>query len=511
MRRKLAAVLCTLLCLTAFTGCSVEEVGYLQMSVDMMNGMKVSETKGEADITLDFDAMKTFASDAMLASGMTQEDVDAAMAGMTDFDGKKNVKLNYTMLMNMDDMSFMFDMDAKYKNQEYSFGRWYYGTKDGVYVSTETVWSAYRLMRDMTDVDTDSYFFSDEFAKEWKSMLDRDQYICVLDMKEDLGLTQEELDALIPTDGYKNVYDAAVNMYKNGFSGFSTGMVTRIQNGYRVEATGTEVGQMLVSLLDYMAQNPEPVINALEEYLKVTMQASGATEAEIADLTSSMQAAREDVEAFRTVLADVKNAVETGMQNETVAALLDGFHYTSEFTKVNDRYYGSENYQMAYKGSTMCAITSSMRMEEARGSVVFPSISVRPDAITTELETLTDKYNPVTGVSATWYYDEPTAFLTEERAEPVYWGGSTSPIVEYVVQDGRIYLPLRSICDMLGETVTWDQATKTASVVQGETVVPMDSILVDSTSYIGVRGFEALGYQVTYTNTDGEHVATIVK
>ena len=152
-----------------------------------------------------------------------------------------------------------------------------------------------------------------------------------------------------------------------------------------------------------------------------------------------------------------------------------------------------------------------MRMEEARGSVVFPSISVRPDAITTELETLTDKYNPVTGVSATWYYDEPTAFLTEERAEPVYWGGSVSPIVEYVVQDGRIYLPLRSICDMLGEAVTWDQATKTASVVQGETVIPMDGILVDSTSYIGVRGFEALGYQVTYTNTDGQHAATIVK
>ncbi len=128
MRRKLAAVLCTLLCLTAFTGCSADEVGYLQMSADMFKGMEVSETTGEADITLDFDAMKTFAADVMLASGMTQEDVDAAMAGMTDFDGKKNVKLNYTMLMNMDDMSFMFDVDAKYKNQEYSFGRWYYGT-----------------------------------------------------------------------------------------------------------------------------------------------------------------------------------------------------------------------------------------------------------------------------------------------------------------------------------------------------------------------------------------------
>lgn len=89
MRRKLAAVLCTLLCLTAFTGCSADEVGYLQMSADMFKGMEVSETTGEADITLDFDAMKTFAADVMLASGMTQEDVDAAMAGMTDFERQK--------------------------------------------------------------------------------------------------------------------------------------------------------------------------------------------------------------------------------------------------------------------------------------------------------------------------------------------------------------------------------------------------------------------------------------
>ena len=67
MRRKLAAVLCTLLCLTAFTGCSADEVGYLQMSADMFKGMEVSETTGEADITLDFDAMKTFAADGITA------------------------------------------------------------------------------------------------------------------------------------------------------------------------------------------------------------------------------------------------------------------------------------------------------------------------------------------------------------------------------------------------------------------------------------------------------------
>ena len=82
---------------------------------------------------------------------------------------------------------------------------------------------------------------------------------------------------------------------------------------------------------------------------------------------------------------------------------------------------------------------------------------------------------------------------------------------DYVVQDGRIYLPLRDICDMLGETVTWDSVSRTASIVRDTGNVPMDTILVDGTSYIGVRGMEALGYQVNYTNADGEHIAEIMR
>ena len=80
-----------------------------------------------------------------------------------------------------------------------------------------------------------------------------------------------------------------------------------------------------------------------------------------------------------------------------------------------------------------------------------------------------------------------------------------------MVQDGRIYLPLRALCDTLGETVVWDAQTRTASVVQGEETIQMDSILVDGVSYIGVRGFEALGYTVDYTNNNGEHIAVITQ
>ena len=47
MRRKLAAVLCTLLCLTAFTGCSADEVGYLQMSADMFKVWKSVKQQGK--------------------------------------------------------------------------------------------------------------------------------------------------------------------------------------------------------------------------------------------------------------------------------------------------------------------------------------------------------------------------------------------------------------------------------------------------------------------------------
>lgn len=512
MRKKLAAIVCALMCLTAFTGCSSTELGYLQMGVDMLQSMETSETEGSTEITVDFDALKSFAGNMMLAGGMTQEDVDQMLVGMEDWQGEKTIVLDYSMMMNMDDMSYYLDLDAQYQNQQYSFGRWYYGIKDGVYVSTETVWSVYRLMEDMAE-DKDSYFFSEAFAQDLKSMVTRDKYICLVDMQEDLGLTAEELDALIPTGGYQEVYTAVLDLYRNGFADFTTDLVSAIPGGYRMEADGAQVGQLLVSLLDYVAEHPDTVLNALMDYFTVSMQASGMTEEEIAEVTTMMNGEMVDMNAFSSTVLALKTSLEAALEEEAIASVLNGFHYEEELIQSGGQFRSTSNTVLENGNDEVFRIASSATMQQASGSVVFPSLSIKLEEMMTNLQALTDQYNPVTGVSAVWYPadGDNIAILTETRAEQTYWGMNNVSAADYVVQDGRIYLPLRDICDMLGETVTWDSVSRTASIVRDTGNVPMDTILVDGTSYIGVRGMEALGYQVNYTNADGEHIAEIMR
>ncbi len=68
---------------------------------------------------------------------------------------------------------------------------------------------------------------------------------------------------------------------------------------------------------------------------------------------------------------------------------------------------------------------------------------------------------------------------------------------------GSMYLPMRKICERLGELVDWDPVLGKAYVVRGENKIDMTGILVDGTTFIKIRDFEKLGYLVDYY-VDGE-------
>lgn len=86
--------------------------------------------------------------------------------------------------------------------------------------------------------------------------------------------------------------------------------------------------------------------------------------------------------------------------------------------------------------------------------------------------------------------------------------GSQLPIMySFYNIDGSIYLPLRSICETNGETVTWDSDAKQAYVNE----VPMAGIIRNDKTYVKVRDFEKLGYTVDYQEVNGMHMASISK
>ena len=514
MKKKMAAMLCALMGLTAFTGCSADEIGYMEMNLNMLQAMQSCETVGNTEITLNFDEMKSFANTIMTKNGTTLEEVIPA-EDLAQFQGSHVIDLDYTAQMDMTDLSFVFDIDATYNNKEYSFGQWYYSLTEGMYISSETVWSAYQMEKDSTNTSNGvSLYQNTDFENELKAIVDANPYICLVSAEE-LSMNQ----AVIPENGMQDLYQAAVDMYLNAFEGYTSNLVTKTDAGsYKIEATGTEVGNMLVSMLDYVAQNPETVLNAVEEYLTVSMQTMGTDEAGMADLKDSFAAAKADMDSFSAMITGWKSSVETAMADPSVASVLEGFHYLAEVSEKDGVYTSAETYTMNNGTKLMCSIDSTSTMQATSKVLTFPTQSISMTDIGNQLTALVNKYNPVVGITVKWYPadGDNVALVSSARAEQIEFidatmGTDVTIGQDYVVQDGRIYLPLRALCDTLGETVVWDAQTRTASVVQGEETIQMDSILVDGVSYIGVRGFEALGYTVDYTNNNGEHIAVITQ
>ncbi len=128
-----------------------------------------------------------------------------------------------------------------------------------------------------------------------------------------------------------------------------------------------------------------------------------------------------------------------------------------------------------------------------------------------ELETLFNKtenrINPIQKMDLEWYPEDTEAMVTSTRLE----GNTDFDFQSYLIMEGRIYLPLRYICESFGEEVAWDDATKTAYIIRGEEKINMTGIIVDSKTMIKVRDFEKLGYKVGYQQVDDLSTATIEK
>ncbi len=506
MRKKIAALLATLMCILAFTGCSKAELNYLQMSVDMLQGMKVAETKGTTTVTMDFDALDKFMQDTAKTMGGS-----ATVLGESPIKGKETVQLDYVMTMDMEKIKFVFDVNAKYKGNTYEFGKIYY-SMEGMYVSAQTFQGMYDLMKATAQSYQDNYMFSEAYEKDFKAALAKQEYICLYNL-QDLGVSDAELQA-ITTPMSNDIYKAVFDLYKNAFSGFSTDMVKEIPNGFGIEASGEQVGQLLVSMLDYIIKNPEPVLNAFEEYIVIASELSGVTGQELADVKTAFAQMKAEVDIFRQTMTQAKDMVAAVLQQTAVKNALQGFSYKAEITKNNDVYTTTEDYVMG----DVCTITTKATTQAVNSAITFPTNAVDLDTFGETMSSLVEKYNPIVGIDAMWVLEDETkeanVSMKRKDADLLFHADDMSTL-SYLVEDGRVYFPLRDMCDILGVSLTWDKDTKTVSVYadkeNADKAVKLETKLADGISYVGVREFEKLGYTITYTNTDGIHEATVTK
>ncbi|MGN0135102.1 stalk domain-containing protein [Anaerotignum sp.] len=512
MKKKLAALLCGVMCTGAFTGCSSTELAYLKMSRDLLDTMESCKVEGTIRADVDFDAMQGFVKDVAKATKGELDGASLYTEGMPT--GKKAVTVSYDMNMNISTLEYDMAFDVSYEGKKYDLGTLYYSLNDGVYVTSDTIWGVYQMAGDMMEAEPNGYMFSDAFAKDLKAVLAEDPYIELVSMEDMTGV---DMEGAMPQNNMGDLYDAVMTFYEDVLDGFETGMVKEIPGGYAIQANGQEVAQLLVDLLDFVAKNPDQVIDATEAYMNAVMEQvqagtpeeTAAAKQEMAEFFAEARASQDD---FVEAAADMSTFLKETMQDKSVAAVLNSFTYKAEVKKTDNGFNSTASYDMTNKGKKVLSVTTDSVMKKSAVKVTMPKKAVSMDDLNGKLAALENKYNPVNGVTMSWGWDgtNSEADLYKMREEAVYFGNDYE-WTDLIVKDGRAYLPLRVICDALGENVGWENATKTPYVLQDGQRIDMKGLLQDGRAFVGVRDFEKLGYTVSYTSEDGYKEAVIAR
>ena len=264
MKKKLAALLCGVMCVGAFSGCSTDELGYLKMAANAMDTMKTCEVKGTMQADINFDALETFMTDVAKATGADM------VATVGEFpDGRKTMQMDYDMNLDMDTMKYDMSFDVNYEGKKYDLGTVYYSLADGVVVTTDTLLGAYQLAGAVEEKN-DSYLFTEAFARDFKAALGQQKYITLISAEDMTGVDMEGVSM-------SGLQDAVFTFYEDVFKGFETGMVKKISGGYAIQADGQQVAQLMINMLDFIGKNPEQVLNATEAYMMTVMDSMNAS------------------------------------------------------------------------------------------------------------------------------------------------------------------------------------------------------------------------------------------
>ena len=504
MKKKLAALLCGVMCITAFTGCSRTELNYLMMSKDLMDTMSSCKVEGSMQADIDFDAFENMMDGVAKATGADSEPVETGM------DGKKSLKVDYDMNMNIDTLEYDMSFDVAYGGKSYDLGKLYYSLDKGVYVTSDTMWGIYQIYGDLMDSNKDQYIMSDAFAQDFKTVLAEDKYIELVSVEQ---LTGVDVDSVVPEQNMSELYDAVFTFYEDVLDGFETGMVKEINSGYQIKANGREVAQLLADLLHFVGDNPEQVIDATEAYLMTVMNSveagtpeeTAAVKAEMAALFAEGRASQDDFVAAAEQMAVM---VESLMQYPGADIVLDSFNYIATVKKVGDSFNSVAAYTVKHDGKMVAKLVTDSVLKKDDVQIFFPVNSITVDELNEKLAKLEDKYNPVAGVSVTWgMYGGGSEYADIHTMRSVAEGsyfGSNYNWSDMIIEDGRAYLPLRLIAETLGEEVGWENSTKTPYVVQNGERIDMKGKLQDGKAFVGIRDFEKLGYTVTYMSHKDE-------
>ncbi|HBV67265.1 MAG TPA: hypothetical protein DEF04_03110 [Clostridiales bacterium] len=475
LKRKISLLIAVLMLFSMLTGCSVNELGYLNLSGEI-NNLKQYGFKTSTQVEIS----------KMITGGEKNSKIDLEISG------DANIEDLNAMYLNMD---IKVKIDGKGNNEPVKL----IIADNTIYVSKNVITEALRLQEE---------FGEDEFnplvvEKLLQELKDTD-YIVISEMDDVYGSFSYKED-------YTVLVESAKEYLKDAFKGFDSKLITKTSNGYAVELTAESAVTFAERLVKYISENKKLVFDETMKYLEKIYAAieiegmEGSVEA--AEVMAEFEGMRE---SFYTAMDEASAYMETGGQKEIIE-MLDRSYIKSEIYKKGSVYGQNIESELVFDSIIAGNIKSKSEMTAKtvkKNPVAGKTITV--EELENLYNVLENKYNPVETIEVSWYswYEQgDEADVSKYRADGKYdWDYQP-----YVIIEDRVYLPLRYIGETFGEDVQWDNEGRKAYVVRGSEKIDMTGVLVDGKTMVKVRDFEKLGYKIDFVQDEDWSMATIEK
>ncbi len=443
MRKIISGICIFIFCISLMTGCSKEEIGYLNL---LREASSVNSRTGTGSIEVEL-------GDFWVQNGILP--------------AKEKIVIDYSL-----------KSDRTYLNA--NLGIKNNGKKIAdleIILDFETEYKAYISTKGILDLTTFYYNKLGNKAPEGFMQALKDNDYVIFDMGGEVNTAT----AIDKSKNSKYLYD----FLQNTFHKFTTGVVTGQNREYKVSLSPQQVYGLVKNTVDYISKDPKGFYGKYIQWLKdMKLPQDNIT------LISSKE------KEFTAVLASIKEQLAENEKDfsEFVTSQLEGSKIEYTFKKDSGNYVESANLELYYMEKGFLKVTykdtktpSAISRKKISGKVIHVD----------ELNEILNQPGKFETLSLDWELSDSEG-LTSAIAS--YENENVAGIYPmfYFVSDNSLYLPLRDVCQALGEEVDWDDQTNTAYVIRNGTRVEMPGIMKEGTTYIKVRDLEKLGYTIDY-------------
>jgi hypothetical protein len=332
-----------------------------------------------------------------------------------------------------------------------------------------------------------------QIISDTKTILGTAEWIDLVDLAELTNLDATDYSKILNIEGTQNFLNEIqrlIDALGSSYNGFSTEVLSASGKTCKLNLNNSSTAKLINDFTEYTAQHGKAIQSTVLKFIDSSTVLDDESKQYWRDYINE------------TVSAD--KAVRQEKADETTASITTDCPYDFDFqyalTKNGSNLYAEEaTLKLGYDNKTSGEITLRLNSNVKITNTVSAAL---PSGKIAKLQTLIgDGRRNVTpaSVSATIYPKSNYMYYSKYYTISLL-DESNSAVVACKSINNRIYLPLRDIGELCGESISWDSTRKKAIIERGDQKTYVKGYL-DTTlgkTYVMIRNFEKLGYFVDY-------------